>query len=56
MEPKKIAVLPGDFVGPEVINAALEVLEATSSIFDFEVDVTSYPFGGSAVELSLIHI
>ncbi len=50
MEPKKIAVLPGDFIGPEVINAALEILEVSSTIFDFEIDVTSYPFGGGAVE------
>ncbi len=42
----KIAVLPGDGIGPEIIAAALPVLEALDLSFEFE----QAPVGGAAYE------
>lgn len=46
----KIAVLPGDFIGPEVIDATLVVLEALSSGRGLEFEFERLPFGGNAVD------
>jgi 3-isopropylmalate dehydrogenase len=46
----RIAVLPGDFIGPEVIDSALKVLEVVSTLFDLEFEVNRYPFGGGALD------
>lgn len=45
--PKKyrIAVIPGDGVGPEVTHEGLKVLERAASLFDFGYSLTEYPFG-----------
>ena len=45
-----IAVLPGDFIGPEVVDAALEVLDAVADTYSFTFDYTRLPFGGNALE------
>jgi len=45
-----IAVLPGDFVGPEVVDAALEALEALKGPFGLNLEVRRWPFGGGAYE------
>lgn len=42
----KIAVLPGDGTGPEVVNEGVKVLEAAASRFGFELDMTWYDYGG----------
>ena len=42
----KVVVLPGDFIGPEVIDAALEVLRKVAPDLEFE----SYAFGIAGVE------
>lgn len=42
----KIAVIPGDGTGTEVINEALKVLDAAAGKFDFKLDKTPYDFGG----------
>ena len=42
----KIAVIPGDGTGPEVIAEAVKVLRATASKFKFKVDLTHFDFGG----------
>jgi isocitrate dehydrogenase len=34
---RKITVIPGDGIGPEVVNAAVRILEATGLGFDFEL-------------------
>ncbi len=34
---RRVVVIPGDGIGPEVINAARRVLEATDVVFDWEV-------------------
>lgn len=47
----KIAVLPGDGIGPEVIEQALRVLKvATASASDAEISIQSYDFGGIAID------
>jgi len=42
----KIAVIPGDGTGPEVIAEAVKVLRAAASKFKFKVDLTHFDFGG----------
>jgi 3-isopropylmalate dehydrogenase len=41
----KIAVMPGDFVGKEVVAEGLKVLKAASKKFGFTYQTTDYPFG-----------
>lgn len=42
----KIAVLPGDGTGPEVVNEGLKVLDAVSSITGFKYEKVMYDLGG----------
>ncbi len=42
----KIAVLPGDGTGPEVIREGLKALAAASGRFGFALDLTTYDLGG----------
>ena len=42
----KIAVMPGDGVGKEVVPEGLKVLRAAAKKFGFTFDTTDYPFGG----------
>ncbi len=42
----KIAVLPGDGIGPEVVREGLKVLEAVSSKTAFKMRIETYDFGG----------
>ena len=42
----RIAVLPGDGIGPEVMREALKVLQAVESVFpDMRLTCTEYPAG-----------
>ncbi len=50
MSKRVIAVLPGDFVGPEVVDAALTALSATATAFDLDLEYQRLPFGGGAHE------
>ncbi len=45
---KKIAILPGDGIGPEIIDEAVKVLEAMK----LPLDMQSAPVGGAAYEAS----
>ena len=46
MRTHKIAAIPGDGIGPEVISAGLEVLKACASRDGgFELDVTHFDWG-----------
>ena len=47
---KRIAVLPGDFIGPEVVDAALRVLEAVAPRHGLALETRSLPFGGAAID------
>lgn len=42
----KIAVLPGDGTGPEVVREGLKVLDAVSESAGFKLDYTHYDLGG----------
>ncbi|MBX7071624.1 MAG: tartrate dehydrogenase [Pirellulales bacterium] len=41
----RIAVYPGDGIGPEVVDQALLVLEAVAADGGFEVETTTFPWG-----------
>ena len=47
---KKIAVLPGDGIGPEVMTAALKVLAAVEKKFDIQLTYEEADVGGSAID------
>jgi len=46
----KIAVLPGDGIGPEVISEAVRVLNAVAGVHDHSFEFRDYPIGGSAIK------
>lgn len=48
---KKIAVLPGDGIGPEIVREAVKVLNAVEKVFGHKFDVETYPVGGCAYDL-----
>ena len=47
MKNYNIAVIPGDGIGPEVINEGLKVLHAVSAKYNFKLTTTNFPFGGT---------
>jgi len=47
---KKIAVLPGDGIGPEVMAEAIKVLEAAAVKFDLEMEFAHGDVGGIAID------
>jgi 3-isopropylmalate dehydrogenase len=42
----KIAVIPGDGTGPEVVTEGKKVLQAAAGKFDFNLEMTDFDFGG----------
>lgn len=50
MKTLKFAVLPGDGIGPEVMEVALVVLEAAGAKFGFSLDYASADIGGIAID------
>jgi 3-isopropylmalate dehydrogenase len=48
---KKIALLPGDGIGPDVIAEAKKVLVRVGEKFGRELDYEEHPFGGAAIDL-----
>jgi 3-isopropylmalate dehydrogenase len=46
----RIVAIPGDGVGPEVVNATREVLEATADVFGFAIAWTDVAAGGNAID------
>lgn len=52
MSVKRIAVVPGDGIGPEVISSALRVLDATgfdSELVEFEIGYNRWQRDGVAI-------
>ena len=49
-ETKKIAVLPGDGIGPEVVAEALKVLKKTEQLFGYRFETEEALFGGIAID------
>ncbi len=45
-----LVLLPGDGIGPEVVGAALQVLDATLAEQDVQVERTPLSIGGSAID------
>jgi 3-isopropylmalate dehydrogenase len=50
MKTLKFAVLPGDGIGPEVMEVALDVLKNTGGKFGFELDYDHADIGGIAID------
>jgi len=42
----RIAVIPGDGTGPEVVREACKILEAASALFNFKYETSEFDFGG----------
>ena len=42
----KIAVIPGDGTGPEVVREGLKVLDAAAKKFGFKYEKATFDFGG----------
>ena len=42
---KRIAVIPGDGIGPEVIAEAVRTIEVASTLYGFEVSLTTFDWG-----------
>ncbi|MCI1987108.1 MAG: 3-isopropylmalate dehydrogenase [Lactobacillus sp.] len=45
-----IAVLAGDYIGPEIMASALAVMAHAAAKFAFDYETTTYPFGGAAID------
>ena len=46
----KVAVLPGDGIGPEVMQVAVKLLRTLADIGGFELQTQEYPIGGAAID------
>ncbi|WP_303675169.1 3-isopropylmalate dehydrogenase [Vampirovibrio chlorellavorus] len=46
----KIAVLPGDGIGPEIMEQAVKVLKAVEQKFNLRFELTYAPMGGAGIE------
>jgi 3-isopropylmalate dehydrogenase len=50
IQKKKIVLLPGDGIGPEIMRTAVRVLKECAAEFGREFDFAEHPFGGSAID------
>jgi 3-isopropylmalate dehydrogenase len=50
MKKFKVAVLPGDGIGPEIVKQAVKVIESVCKVFDVEVECRFGLIGGSAID------
>ena len=46
----KIVTLPGDGIGPEIMQAAVSVLDAAAHKFNFQVEYDEELLGGVAID------
>ena len=46
----KIGIIKGDGIGPEIIDEAINVLDATASKFGFEIQYEEFLLGGAAID------
>jgi 3-isopropylmalate dehydrogenase len=49
-EKKKIVLLPGDGIGPEIMQVAVRVLKECGAEFGHEFDLAEFAFGGCAID------
>ena len=47
----KIAVIPGDGIGPEIVKEARKVLDAAGRKYGFELDYTDLLMGGASIDV-----
>ena len=47
---RKVAVLRGDGIGPEIVDSALEVLKAVDAKYDLGLEFVDAAFGGAAID------
>lgn len=47
---RKIVLLPGDGIGPEIIRVAVQVLKDCAEQFGHRFEFAEYPFGGCAID------
>jgi 3-isopropylmalate dehydrogenase len=47
---RKIILLPGDGIGPEIVRVAVRVLEDCASEFGHHFEFAEFPFGGCAID------
>ncbi len=47
---KKIAVLKGDGIGPEIVNEALKVLKKIGEKYNHEFETLELLFGGASID------
>jgi 3-isopropylmalate dehydrogenase len=47
---KKIVLLPGDGIGPEIVGVAVRVLKECATKFGHRFEFAEFPFGGSAID------
>ena len=52
MTTKKILITPGDGIGPEVTEQAVQILKKVAPLFDIQLDLTEKPVGGLAYDLT----
>jgi 3-isopropylmalate dehydrogenase len=48
----RITLLPGDGIGPEIMNVAVDVLKVVGKKFDLEFTFQEAPIGGAAIDLT----
>lgn len=48
--PYQIVALPGDGIGPEIVNGTLEILEKLSNSYNFDYQLEVHDFGGIAID------
>jgi 3-isopropylmalate dehydrogenase len=46
----RVATIPGDGIGPEVVGAARRVVDATGVVFGFAIDWSEFLVGGAAID------
>ena len=45
-----IVALPGDGIGPEILNGTLKLLQYISHKYQFDYQVTKHHFGGASID------
>ena len=47
---KKILILPGDGIGPEVTSSAMEILKFVKDLYSLDLDIETHDVGGAAYD------
>ena len=50
MKAYNIVSLPGDGIGPEVMNSAIKLLQTVSKIYDFKFEISEHLVGGASLD------